>query len=801
MRDAPIHRAHGRGRVGERDKAGTSQPRPRHEESTLRASARCAALGPLTFALVLSLSACGGRALADGQRDEPSTGGSHGSPTGGSGGTPPDDPSACPSCDSDGDGIADEVEPRCGLDPNDWDSDDDGLGDGEEDVDGDCIVDPLETDPLNSDSDGDGHCDGWGGDADGDGNLSDCRTGEMLFVDCNRTGVEGDGRSWQTAFGSPAAASASASSGQELWIRRGNCRPAQTKAAVVEVAHKGLALYGGFLGSETSLAARPLPASGTVLDGDRLGNDAVGPDDDPYAVRNDDSHHVVKIGAQARVVLDGLEVRHGYALVAPYNADGAGIVAENATSLTLVDVRCTGGVAQNGGCLAMDGGELWVRRVSFEDNVAMVRGGAIVLRNVQADIEGLSAERNEAPDGGALALQESAGRLRSTYFSENLAYVEGGGVFIEGGSWVVQNATWANNRAAWGGAVHVGAGQLSLDAGTIVANKAFGPGGGISAENARLEASRTALVGNTTQSPGGGIHVLGGSTALAGLSCVGNSALLGGCLWTDAPLTMRGAEVRGNHAVEHAGGVGCSGASAQLVNVSFTGNTSEGDTAAALFSAGTVQLAQLSMVNNESQNPFGNVLGVFGGTVRLDNSLLWNTVNAEQIVTLGSLGQLHGEGNCAPFCLASPCSTTALLSESPLDCSVIGGECPQAAKGPCIDAGSDARAQAVQFELEGLTTTRQGPDLGIVDAGYHFTDEEVTIESFGADAHGVHFRTIHASSCTLYAVDALDVRRIELGADALASGSIAHSASTGDELYLVCRDESGRPKAAGVRVP
>ncbi|MFO8102420.1 MAG: hypothetical protein R6U37_09710 [Dehalococcoidia bacterium] len=64
--------------------------------------------------------------------------------------------------DFDEDGIADSVEVsvEC-LDPTNPDVDDDGLLDGEEDADGDGIVDPTETDPCDEDTDNDGMPDGW----------------------------------------------------------------------------------------------------------------------------------------------------------------------------------------------------------------------------------------------------------------------------------------------------------------------------------------------------------------------------------------------------------------------------------------------------------------------------------------------------------------------------------------------------------------------------------------------------------------------------------------------------------------
>ena len=61
-----------------------------------------------------------------------------------------------PSVDADNDGISDDVENAVAcLDPYDDDSDDDGILDGYEDTNRNGVLDPGETDPCNSDSDGD----------------------------------------------------------------------------------------------------------------------------------------------------------------------------------------------------------------------------------------------------------------------------------------------------------------------------------------------------------------------------------------------------------------------------------------------------------------------------------------------------------------------------------------------------------------------------------------------------------------------------------------------------------------------
>ena len=88
--------------------------------------------------------------------------------------------------DTDGDGLSDGIELFVsGTNPSQRDTDSDGLIDGIEDADHDGILDPGETDPLIQDSDHDGLCDGM------------CRVGktgsEVRGEDMNLNGITDDG--------------------------------------------------------------------------------------------------------------------------------------------------------------------------------------------------------------------------------------------------------------------------------------------------------------------------------------------------------------------------------------------------------------------------------------------------------------------------------------------------------------------------------------------------------------------------------------------------------------------------------
>ena len=69
-----------------------------------------------------------------------------------------------------------------------------------------------------------------------------------------------NGRSWEDAFIDLQDALALAFAGQEIWVAAGTYLPtSDTNREVSFVMVEGVALYGGFAGTETSLAERLIP--------------------------------------------------------------------------------------------------------------------------------------------------------------------------------------------------------------------------------------------------------------------------------------------------------------------------------------------------------------------------------------------------------------------------------------------------------------------------------------------------------------------------------------------------------------
>ncbi|MEZ5448367.1 MAG: hypothetical protein R3E89_04930 [Thiolinea sp.] len=90
--------------------------------------------------------------------------------------------------DSDGDGLTDPLELELGTDPNDPDTDNDGLPDGVEDANGNGVIDVGETNPLDADSDDDGLSDG-AEDANGNG-VVDAGETDPLNPDSDQDGLQ-----------------------------------------------------------------------------------------------------------------------------------------------------------------------------------------------------------------------------------------------------------------------------------------------------------------------------------------------------------------------------------------------------------------------------------------------------------------------------------------------------------------------------------------------------------------------------------------------------------------------------------
>jgi hypothetical protein len=262
-----------------------------------------------------------------------------------------------------------------------------------------------------------------------------------------------DGSSWadahRTADGVSVALTA-AVAGDEIWVAAGTYLPTVlgTRATAIPLKN-GVTIYGGFAGSETSVAQRDIVLNPTILSGDLAGDDVGG-------ILTDNSFHVVTgAGTNATAVLDGFTVRGGNANGVGGNQDrGGGILCMAGASptvrrCTFASNRCTFG----GGAGYINNSAPLFEDCVFENNFGGSFGGAFdAASNGSATFDRCVFRGNSAARAGALEIFSSSVKVSNSLFYSNTCTVSatGAGLRVSTGSPTVINCVFDQNTAAGG---------------------------------------------------------------------------------------------------------------------------------------------------------------------------------------------------------------------------------------------------------------------------------------------------------------------------------------------------------------
>ena len=220
------------------------------------------------------------------------------------------------------------------------------------------------------------------------------------FVAQNATGTN-NGSSWQDAFGNLHTALGSAQPGDSIWVAEGMYKPtAGTNRDSSFILPSGVLIFGGFVGTETTIGQRDWQVHPTVLSGN-IGN----PDDS-----TDNAYTIMySENPDSGTVVDGFYFRHGIA-----NNDES---SPPATS----PKKC-------GGALYIMGQDGWaymdVQNCVFEYNYAFLNGGAVYVNGT--------------------GVGSVAPRFLNCTFRYNRARIDGGGVYRNGSSWAERVPDFGN---------------------------------------------------------------------------------------------------------------------------------------------------------------------------------------------------------------------------------------------------------------------------------------------------------------------------------------------------------------------
>jgi hypothetical protein len=257
------------------------------------------------------------------------------------------------------------------------------------------------------------------------------------------------------------AALTGAVSGDEIWVAAGMHKPTTAEGnqrlATFQLKN-GVALYGGFAGTEMARSERNPAVNVTVLSGDIDNNDSQTPiisDLSTVTGNTSNSYHVVT-GADG-ASLDGFTITAGYSsnVSTPHNRGGG--MYNNYSSPTVTNVTFSGNATSYGGGMMNSGSNPTLTNVTFSHNAAAFGGGmenvnsSPTLTNVTFSGNSVSGGLDSA--GGGMDNSSSNPVLTNVTFSGNSAEYGGGMANYSSSPSIGNTILWGNTASTDGAQV------------------------------------------------------------------------------------------------------------------------------------------------------------------------------------------------------------------------------------------------------------------------------------------------------------------------------------------------------------
>ncbi|MEJ5310787.1 MAG: hypothetical protein WHX52_13560, partial [Anaerolineae bacterium] len=221
-------------------------------------------------------------------------------------------------------------------------------------------------------------------------------------------------------------------SGDEIWVKMGVHYPGGARTDTFTLKN-GVALYGGFAGTETQRSQRNWTANKTILSGDIDQNDITdgGVVTTTANIVGNNAYHVVTgSGTDNTAVLDGFIITAGQANGSTPNSRGGGMYNYTG-SPTLTNVTFSGNWAlyRGGGMYNSQSSSPTLTNVTFSGNWSSLRGGGMYNWTSSPTLTNVTFSGNTAATeyGGGIYNESSSPTLTGVTFSGNTAK-DGGGM-------------------------------------------------------------------------------------------------------------------------------------------------------------------------------------------------------------------------------------------------------------------------------------------------------------------------------------------------------------------------------------
>ncbi|MGG2108038.1 InlB B-repeat-containing protein [Lysinibacillus pakistanensis] len=358
-----------------------------------------------------------------------------------------------------------------------------------------------------------------------------------IYVNAASTGGN-DGSSWSNAFKDLQSALNAAQTGDEIWIATGTYTPTKKisandpRTATFQMKN-GVAIYGGFQGTETKLAERNVQANPTILNG--LG--------DIYHV----FYHPNGLYLDSSAVLDGVTITGGDANGSLEHMYGGGMYNWR-SSPTITNVTFSENKASIGGGMYNDNvSSPTITNVVFSENEADFGGGMYNTNYSSPTITNVVFNGNEATEGGGMYnYQKSNPSLTNVTFKGNKANA-GGGMFSNNASNPnLTSVTFSGNKANAGGGMYNWSSSPSITNVTFNRNEVTADGGGIFNYDSSPTLTNVEFSDNTANY-GGVLYNINSSPTLLNVTISGNQGARGAIVGGNSQSKIQNSIIVGNH--------------------------------------------------------------------------------------------------------------------------------------------------------------------------------------------------------------------------------------------------------------